>query len=148
MSNISKGDNAVLRAQRELEFRGYMVEKVKKVRWSPQDFFSLFDLIAIKPTHVRFIQVSNSPMYDRPVAYKRKLKEFPLIDNTSKEYWYLADGYWKVKFISDGQERELGDFARITKKRWTDEELGIDSQEQPELEPQVTPEDYSQELPF
>ena len=148
MSNISKGDNAVLRAQRELEYRGYMVEKVKKVRWSPQDFWGCWDLIAIKSTHIRFIQVSKSPMYDRPVVYKRKVKAFPIIPNTSKEYWYLQDGFWKIKFISDGQERDLGNFHQIVKKSWTDEELGINTQVHPDVELQKTPEDYSQDLPF
>lgn len=116
---VSKGNYSEKKAQDELIAKGWLVEKVKRTRYGRTDFWGCWDLIAINGDKVRFIQVSRKPLYDRGVAYKRKLKAFPCPENCSKEYWYHTDGYFKKKFISDGEERPKGEFFDKIKKNRT-----------------------------
>ena len=104
-----KSQYEIAKAQIKLEDKGYLVFVVIGVE-------GLWNLIAVGDTHVRFIQVSCVPLYRRGVAYKRELKEFPLLANTSKEYWYYEDGYFKEKFLSDGVERDNGAFYGLIKR--------------------------------
>jgi len=80
----------------ELVADGWLVEKAKKIRWQQQDFFGCWDILAVKHDKIRFIQVSASPLYDRGIAYKKKLIDFPRVGD--KEYWWYDRG-WKLTIL-------------------------------------------------
>ena len=66
---------------------GYLVEKPRRTKWLPQDFFYCWDFIAVNNEHIRFIQVSTQYFSSRPKEYQERLKNFPKPPNTTKEYW-------------------------------------------------------------
>ena len=74
-----------------LEADGYLIEKPVKTAWHRQDFFNLWDMIALKPKEkLRFIQVSVMKRYQGS-NYKKDFKGFPipLCEHISKEYWFF-----------------------------------------------------------
>jgi hypothetical protein len=95
--NLNRGDYLMKKAADQLVTEGYMVEKAKKIRWAQQDFFGLWDIIAIKQSEIRFIQVSAKPLYDRGVEYKKKLSDFPNVG--TKEYWWYNKRVLKITVL-------------------------------------------------
>ena len=70
-----------------LKKQGYKVEKYPKVKYQRQDFLGLFDIMAIKPTHIRFIQVSKIEFNKRSRKFKEKWFKTELPKCCTKEYW-------------------------------------------------------------
>lgn len=89
-SRKRKGDKAQKLAAEMLRKQGYLLETPVRSKWHREDFFNAWDIIAIKKNELRFIQVSTLPLYDRGVAYKKKLKAFPT-GNWTKEYWQMKE---------------------------------------------------------
>ena len=56
-----KGRRIELEARKLLEADGYLVEKKNASRWQSDDFWEMFDLVAIKSHDVRFIQIKSNP---------------------------------------------------------------------------------------
>lgn len=86
---LNRGDYLMNKAAFQLEMEGWLVEKAKKVRWSPQDFFGLWDIVAVKNGEVKFVQVSAKADYDKGKAWRQAAKDFP---HKNKEYWWGQKG--------------------------------------------------------
>lgn len=71
----------------QLKNEGYLVEKPRRNRFQPQDFFYCWDFIAINKKEIRFIQVSSKYFSQRSRADQEMMKSFPKPPNTKKEYW-------------------------------------------------------------
>ena len=99
--NLNRGDYLMNKCAAQLIAEGWMVEKAKKVMWGTQDFFGLWDIIAVhKGTGVvKFIQVSAKPDYDRGREWRQAAKDFPVTEfsNTAKEFWWMKDREWVIK---------------------------------------------------
>lgn len=93
-TNLNRGDYLMAKCAKAFEEKGYLVEKAKKIRWAQQDFFGLWDIIAVKEGVVIFIQVSAKPDYDKGKDWRARAKAFPA---EFKEYWWMDDREWKVK---------------------------------------------------
>jgi len=74
-------------AYEQLKEEGYWVEKPRKSKWQPQDFFYCWDFIAINQNHIRFIQVSSKYFSQRSRADQERMLAFPKPPSTQKEYW-------------------------------------------------------------
>ena len=79
-------------AYHQLKQGGYLVEKPRRNRFQPQDFFYCWDFIAINKKEIRFIQVSSIYLSQRSRADQQLMKEFQTPPNTKKEY-----GRWVQK---------------------------------------------------
>jgi DNA-binding transcriptional MocR family regulator len=75
------------KAYEQLKSEGYLVEKPRRSKWQPQDFFYCWDFIAIKGTLIRFIQVSSKYLSQRTREDQDRMRNFPKPGSTSKEYW-------------------------------------------------------------
>ncbi len=111
--NLNKGDEAMNLAVKLLEGQEYFVEKAKKVKFQPQDFFGLFDIIAVKEGSLKFVQVSTRPIYDKGAEFRQKMKDFPIPPGCSKEYWqYMEKVEWgkpvfTIRLIINGEEKKV-----------------------------------------
>lgn len=88
MNKTSRGKYLEKKAEKQLKEQGYWVEKAKRVRFQPVDFWGCWDLIAINQKEIRFIQVSDVKFYNRSRKEKELLLAFPRPPYTSKEYWH------------------------------------------------------------
>lgn len=89
MNKRSKGNRNELLARRILQESGYLVEKKNTSRWQGNDFWGLFDILAIHPTAAtRLIQIKSN-LSDFYKARKEivKWKEENNITNISLEVW-------------------------------------------------------------
>ena len=99
-STIKKGDAAVKAAILILAGENYLVEQIHKSRFQPQDFFGLWDLIAVKPGKTRFIQVSTKYYGQRTAEFKHFAEAFPKSDSQTKEFWrYKDDGIFDIRIL-------------------------------------------------
>lgn len=74
-------------AKQILVDHGYMVESVIKTQWHRNDFFNLWDLIAVKPGSLRFIQISTVYLSQGSHA-KKGYREFPNVcSHVQCEFW-------------------------------------------------------------
>lgn len=96
----NKGYRIETLAKKKLEAFGYLVEKQNYSRFHSQDFYGLFDLIAIKKSTVRFIQIKSV----RSHAYQaiRDIQKW-LIENkltTNAEVWtYMGNNKWIIEYV-------------------------------------------------
>lgn len=62
VNTTNKGRRIELLARKELEKDGYLVEKKNASRWQSNDFWGLFDIIAIHPIQniTRLIQIKSN----------------------------------------------------------------------------------------
>lgn len=95
-TNLNRGDYLMRKCADQLVAEGYLVEKAKKVRWSQQDFFGLWDIIAVKQGEIRFVQVSAKADYDKGKDWRARAAAFP---HPNKEYWWMDGREWKVKTL-------------------------------------------------
>ena len=76
VNSRAKGHNTERRAKKELESIGWLVDKARgSMRWSKNnDFFNMWDLIAIRGGILRFIQVktNNKPKLDKFINWRNK----------------------------------------------------------------------------
>lgn len=106
MNTRAKGNRAELKAQKQLEFDGYLVHRVKgSTKWNRNvDIFNLFDLFAIRkePGEVRckLIQVksSKSATYGAFMVPYIKFKE-EYGEAFDVEVWYLEKGRFAIKTL-------------------------------------------------
>lgn len=85
------GNDIEKEAYDRLVAQHYWVEKTRKAKFQPQDFFYCWDFIAVSQKHIRFIQVSAKPFSQRSKASKERMLAFPKPQGTIKEYWYWDD---------------------------------------------------------
>ena len=90
MSTRSKGRKNELRARDILVTEGYNVQMAPNpTRWAKQtDLFSLWDLMAIRKTDIRFVQVKTNQKR-KETWEPMELWECP--SNCSKEVWVFHD---------------------------------------------------------
>ena len=103
------------RAQKELEKKGYKVIRAMasgrfingKYITHYNDFFSVFDLIAVKDNEVRFIQVTSGEQLS---SHKSKVKanfNFTFKNIVTVEIWYFykLKGKWqyRILYLKDGE---------------------------------------------
>lgn len=76
INKVAKGRRTELKARKQLERAGYLVDKKPRTRYLSPDIFQLFDLIALNPKtrHLKFIQVKStaSGFY----SAKKKIKDW------------------------------------------------------------------------
>ena len=73
MSARSKGAKHELEACIDLQRNGYLTFKPQKTsRFGTQDIFNMFDVVAIKKSHVKFVQVKTNSTR----GFLKKLKSF------------------------------------------------------------------------
>jgi len=91
---MRSGRKTEIKAVKSLEKQGWKCIKPVRVRWQPEDFFGLFDIIAVKKGKVRFIQVSakyvtgrTREWQDRWMAWKHHSKEFWRYDKKKKKFF-------------------------------------------------------------
>ncbi len=91
----------------QLQADGWITEKARKFRFQPQDFWNLWDIIAVRSKgskgdsvfgglegsfiYIRFIQVSLKYMSQK-VGFKDLAQVFPVIPHATKEYWHKKNG--------------------------------------------------------
>lgn len=56
----AKGRRIELEARKLLEEEGYITDKKNSSRWQSDDFFEMFDILAIKSNDVRLIQIKSN----------------------------------------------------------------------------------------
>jgi len=103
------------RAQKELEKKGYKVVRAMasgrfingKYITHYNDFFNVFDLIAVKDNEVRFIQITSGEQLS---SHKSKVKanfNFSFKNTVTIEIWYYykLKGKWqyKILYLKDGE---------------------------------------------
>jgi len=71
MSTRSKGNKNELRCQKALEAEGWLVQRCGYRRFAQNDFFSLWDCLAITEKETLFVQVKSNK---RP--YGKQLKKY------------------------------------------------------------------------
>ena len=62
LNKTSKGNRRELEARKQLKSEGYLVEKKNSSRWESNDFWGLFDILAIRPdgSEIRLIQIKSN----------------------------------------------------------------------------------------
>lgn len=77
-------------AYEQLVKEGCLVEKPRRSKWIPQDFFYCWDFMAIDSAKriIRFIQVSSKYLSQRSPEDQKRMRDFPKFENFSKEYWH------------------------------------------------------------
>jgi len=90
VNKTNKGNRFELEARKMLLADGYLVEKKNSSRWESNDFWTLFDILAIKPngSEIRLIQVKTN----KTDFYKARKKisqwiEENNIENIKCEVW-------------------------------------------------------------
>lgn len=102
MSAVAKGSRSERDAKSDLEEEGFIVFKPQKTsRFGTQDIFNMFDIVAIKDSQLRFVQVKTNST----AGFLKKLKKWGpehIITNVSWELWVRIDqrknpikGKWK-----------------------------------------------------
>jgi len=76
------------KAYQRLINQGYLVEKPIRTRWHRTDLFGIWDFIAVKNTHIRFIQVSTRYFTDKPKKDQDQMLNFPQPPHSTKEFWH------------------------------------------------------------
>jgi len=59
VSKTNKGNRIELMARKELEADGYLCDRKNSSRWASNDFFGLFDILAIGK-HTKLIQIKSN----------------------------------------------------------------------------------------
>lgn len=99
-SKLNRGDYLVRKAIKQLGIEGFRCEKSKKIRWAQQDFWGLWDILAIKPDNLRMIQVSQKYFSQKPKEFQEAALRFPVVSDMTKEYWRPKnDGTWDIKYL-------------------------------------------------
>lgn len=110
LNKTNKGNRYELLARKELEGWGYLTEKKNASRWQSNDFWGLFDILAIHPSgDVRLIQVktNKSDFYKARKEIKKFVKE-KKIDGVSCEVWIKEPRKeWCIEFITDKLLKEI-----------------------------------------
>lgn len=118
------------RAYEILKKQGYQVEKPIRVKYQREDFFNLWDFIAINEQQLRFIQVSEKYLSERTKEYQANFYNFPLPTKLSKEYWrwdkknkrFVITGI-EIQQEEDLISGELKDYFKETFKKYIQEKL-------------------------
>ena len=103
----SKGNKQELRAQKELEKTGWRVQRCGYRLFQQNDFFGLFDILAIKPMTTKLVQVKSNRK--PPIEEIKKILEF---GNKYKQFqveiwcWFDRKG-WKQYAAVNGKLFEL-----------------------------------------
>jgi len=100
-----KGNRNQLKAIKSLEEEGYEVAKVEqKGKFVPiKDMFGLFDLVAINPSNIMFVQVTSN----RPHTHKEYLefsKKYTNPDPLIIQMVWVDRKGWKVFDYSNGKK--------------------------------------------
>jgi len=83
-----KGRRIELEARKLLEADGYLTEKKNASRWQSDDFWEMFDILAIKSNDVRLIQIkSNRSDFYKSRKEIREWVDRYKIEGISFEVW-------------------------------------------------------------
>lgn len=99
-------ERAELMAMRALLEAGYSVHRAmpfyqrvgKETHLVGNDFWGLFDLLAVSAANLRFVQVKAGRTYRGPEkAWREKLATLARPASVFAEWWYLTDtGLWRI----------------------------------------------------
>lgn len=101
-----KGNRRERQAQRLLEEMGYEVSIAKNHKWGANDYFNLYDILAVHPEKKpKLIQVKSNGTGGALGKTGRKSADLVNTDYIDIEYWvcYDYDG-WKVRRMDDDGE--------------------------------------------
>ena len=101
MNRVAKGNRVELMLRKILEADGYLVDKKNRTKWQSPDLFGVFDLVAIKESRVRFIQVKSNRSHfyiaRKEISHFLKLHNL----NIEAEIWlYQGKGKWRSESLS------------------------------------------------
>jgi hypothetical protein len=106
ISNHAKGVRNEFLAKQVLKSDGYLVEQKNWSRYAPKDFFSLFDILAIRLDEVRFIQIKS----DKSSFYKARkdVANWVFLNNISPkikcEVWLKENRTpWRIECVNELQ---------------------------------------------
>lgn len=88
VNTVRKGSYFELKAKKQLERWGFVVEKAKRSRFQGTDFYGLFDLICVDGKTVKFIQVADCK---KPKEWFARAERFQVPANCSKELWVYRE---------------------------------------------------------
>lgn len=92
MAHNTKGARSEFRCKQDLEKDGFIVEKVKKTKWNPIDFFDgNFDILAKKKNEMKYIQVKTNKVDKNAIDKIREFKKRFGNVNESYELWVWYD---------------------------------------------------------
>lgn len=116
MNRHAKGSRTALKAKDWLKKRGYLVEKVERVgrHLVSKDLFSLFDIIALKPDSLLFIQVKTNRT-DTHLKYKLFSEAYPNII-IWQMVWMDRCG-WRIFEYEKGKYRLIFDEVKNPRER-------------------------------
>ena len=89
MNPRAKGYRNEMKAQKILEAAGYLVIKKVHTKYSPGDFFEIYDLIAHNEDGWRCVQVKTNRR-ETP-ELREKIEMFPVSPGTTREVWVFYD---------------------------------------------------------
>lgn len=106
MGSREKGNRRERQARELLEKKGYLVETPNSTRFQREDFFGLFDIIAIEPEEkIRLIQVKSNVATDINEFQTEVCNKMPT-EHTVCEYWVCHDsaGWRVIQIANSGRE--------------------------------------------
>lgn len=89
LNKINKGRRNELLAKKLLEKQGYIVEKKNASRWQSNDFWGMFDLLALKSHETRLIQIKSNRSH-----FTKAKKEIQEWVNNRKIYGEITFEIW------------------------------------------------------
>ena len=100
MNTVAKGRRNEIRAEKFMLKEGYIVHRVRRSRYGPQDFFGLFDLICLskhKPTVWVQVKTNRLPTMK---PFSEFQDQYLGYDN---QIWLMAwmekSNAWKIKVV-------------------------------------------------
>lgn len=85
---VAKGRRNEKRAGDKLKELGYRVQRTYRTPYGDNDFFNIFDIIAISDDHILWVQVKSNRC---PKKDKENIKAFKLPPNNKKQVWIWKD---------------------------------------------------------
>lgn len=100
MNKRAKGARVEMLAQKKLEKLGWFVEKKVHTRWSPGDIYGQFDMIAVKGSEVKFIQIkSNQSNFYTARKSIASWKKTTGVTSICEVWLYLGKSEWRIEEI-------------------------------------------------
>lgn len=101
VNTYTKGNRNQLKCKQDLQKDGYLTDSKPRVQYHSPDLFTMFDVIALKGSEFRLIQVKSN-MSDFYTARIEIAKWMAIHGVTAKcEVWcYLGRSQWRKQVIS------------------------------------------------
>lgn len=119
MDTKSKGGRRERQARELLQEKGYRVEKAVRSQFNDNDFFNLFDLIAVKPDEkIKFIQVKSNGTGGELNNTMEEAGSLLPLEHCTVEFWIMYDYKgWRVLRMRD-------EWTEVLDERGSDSNIG------------------------